>query len=705
MSPFTALPLLLLLTPHLTTSTPTPAKIAPNNHAEYTYIAIRSSSPLSVATSFNATYIGPIGELPSHHQLAIPHQDLSRRSADPIHPHHYLKRALETHPDVDWVEIQEPKRRYSKRGEDGSMGLKALGGRFGIVDPEFEAQWHILNDGAGQVGHDHNVSGAWDQGVFGKGSTVCIVDDGIYYKSTDLAANYFAEGSYDFNTHSPDAGPKDSLDRHGTRCAGEIAAVKNSVCGVGIAYEAKVSATRILFHDNHIFSCSWGPTDDGRTMEAPSTLVAEAFVNGVTNGRKGLGSVFVFASGNGGASGDDCNFDGFTNSIYTITVSSVDRYDQHPMYSEQCSANMIVMYSSADTRHNDAIATTDWSLGLTGDLCTRSHGGTSAAAPLASGVFALVNSVRPDLGWRDYQHLSVQSAVVVNRNHSSWVKNGAGRLYSHAFGYGKLDAGRIVELAKKWKKVTNQTFIETGVKKITGRDGVIPQGEGKDLKIKFLVKEDDKKVNGFGGLEHVTVTVNITHQRRGDVWVDLVSPSGSVSHLAVGRKYDSDAGGFPGWTFMTVAHWDEEVNGEWTVVVSDRDHPETTGAVQAVSIKFWGSKKDVVRIKTTASSSAGVSAGAVASSNAKISATVSVPVQAGNETVPPTNNSPRLDVGAWVGGMIGLLAGVGVLVWCLVLRKKNEGSKKKQVIVDVEGRLFQRLDDGAGYDDDYEMEE
>lgn len=35
--------------------------------------------------------------------------------------------------------------------------------------------------------------------------------------------------------------PKLWDDSHGTRCAGQIAAVKNDVCGVGIAYESKVA--------------------------------------------------------------------------------------------------------------------------------------------------------------------------------------------------------------------------------------------------------------------------------------------------------------------------------------------------------------------------------------------------------------------------------------------------------------------------------
>lgn len=35
-------------------------------------------------------------------------------------------------------------------------------------------------------------------------------------------------------------------DHHGTRCAGQIAAVKNNVCGVGIAYNSKVAGVRIV---------------------------------------------------------------------------------------------------------------------------------------------------------------------------------------------------------------------------------------------------------------------------------------------------------------------------------------------------------------------------------------------------------------------------------------------------------------------------
>lgn len=151
-------------------------------------------------------------------------------------------------------------------------------------------------------------------------------------------------------------------DHHGTRCAGQIAAQKNNLCGVGIAYKSKVAGLRILsgaitdideaaalnyaYQNTSIYSCSWGPPDDGKSMEGPGYIIKKAVVNGVLNGRDGKGSIFVFASGNGAAHGDQCNFDGYTNSIYSVTVAAVDYKGLHPYYSESCAANMVVAYSS-----------------------------------------------------------------------------------------------------------------------------------------------------------------------------------------------------------------------------------------------------------------------------------------------------------------------------------------------------------------------
>ncbi|KAJ3299211.1 pheromone processing endoprotease, partial [Blyttiomyces sp. JEL0837] len=459
--------------------------------------------------------------------------------------------------------------------EQGTKRLK-------IQDPGFVNQWHLFN--REQKGNDINVTGLWELGITGKGVTVCLIDDGIDIDHPDIKDSFFAEGSYDFNDHVDLPRPqKPNEDRHGTRCAGQIVAARNDVCGIGVAWDAKVSGIRILsgvlthadeasainyaMDKNHIYSCSWGPSDDGMSLYGPPPIVKEAFKNGIDNGRGGLGSIFVFATGNGGEEHDNCNFDGYSNSIYTISIGAIDRLNQHPLYSEQCSAQLAVTYSSND---NDYIYTSDWP-----DQCANNHGRTSAAAPLASGMFSLALSVRPDLTWRDFQYIVLRSAVVVNEDDVSWKKLPSGRFFSHKFGYGRLDGVNLVRVAQEFKKVGVQTFFETewvvlgNSSSSVGSNGLNDRDEGGDSdngilqgneipKMEGDTEEDapyfasvidivdDAKSKGsksgiskLARLEHVTVTVSISHPKRGDLEVDLVSPNNVVSHLATRRPKDN----------------------------------------------------------------------------------------------------------------------------------------------------------------------
>ncbi|SPO23613.1 probable KEX2 - endoproteinase of late golgi compartment [Ustilago trichophora] len=471
--------------------------------------------------------------------------------------------------------------------------------KFDIKDPIFTDQWHLANNR--KLGNDLNVTAVWDQEILGKGITVCLIDDGLDMHSPDLKENFYAPGSYDFNSHTELPEPRESDDQHGTRCAGEIAAVKNDVCGVGVAYQAKVSGVRILsgpisdvdeaaslnyaYQENDIYSCSWGPPDDGRSMDAPKGLIAKAMLNGVQNGRDGKGSIFVFAGGNGGASDDQCNFDGYTNSIYSMTIAAVDREGQHPWYSEMCSAIIATSWSSGSGDH---IHTTDvaWN-GV--NRCTASHGGTSAAAPLAAGVIALGLSIRPELTWRDVQHIAVRSAVKFNPEDPDWQQTQAGRHFNHKYGYGLIDAYQFVEETKRHKLVNPQAWYESPNITLPATETLITES---GTESKFLITEDQLKKANLASLEHVTVRVWITHQRRGDVNVELISPHGTKSALARSRRYDDAMTGFPGWSFMTLKHWDESPIGEWKLRVFDPAHPNKVGNLYAWSMSLWGASID-----------------------------------------------------------------------------------------------------------------
>ncbi|KAF9469262.1 peptidase S8/S53 domain-containing protein [Collybia nuda] len=484
--------------------------------------------------------------------------------------------------------------------------IKGVTQKFDIRDPMFSQQWHLVNEDYPE--HMMNVTPVWEMGFTGKGVISSVVDDGLDYTSDDLASNFDAENSYDFNEHVHLPYPSGARDRHGTRCAGQIAASKNNACGVGIAYESRVAAVRILakpitdvdeavalnygYQNVSVYSCSWGPPDNGKAMGAPSYLIKKSVLNGINNGRGGKGSIFVFASGNGGGHDDQCNFDGYTNSIYSVTVSSVDYRGQHPYYSEACAANMIVAYSSGGGRH---IVTTDKGK----NKCTTTHGGTSAAAPNAAGVFVLAVQARPDLTWRDIQYLCIETAKIINPDDSDWERTATGRLYSYKYGFGVLDAHRFVTTAQKWQLVKPQAWFVTDAvqldngrmneaKKYTGGSPIGPGG----VTSKITITKEILEGNNFEALEHINIQVWIDHTRRGDVEVEIISPGGVRSILGKSRPGDEAKSGYPGWVFMSVKHWGEDPVGDWTIKVSDQQTSIDSGRFLGWRMKFWGTTID-----------------------------------------------------------------------------------------------------------------
>lgn len=73
-------------------------------------------------------------------------------------------------------------------------------------------------------------------------------------------------------------------------------------------------------------------------------------------GRSGLGSIFVWASGNGGREKDSCNCDGYTNSIYTLSISSSTQNGNVPWYSEACSSTLATTYSSGNLNEKQIVS-------------------------------------------------------------------------------------------------------------------------------------------------------------------------------------------------------------------------------------------------------------------------------------------------------------------------------------------------------------
>lgn len=75
-----------------------------------------------------------------------------------------------------------------------------------------------------------------------------------------------------------------------------------------------------------------------------------------SQGRGGLGSIFVWAAGNGGNYGDSCNCDGYAVSPYTISVGSASELDNMPWYAEACSSTLTSTYSSGSGRERQIVS-------------------------------------------------------------------------------------------------------------------------------------------------------------------------------------------------------------------------------------------------------------------------------------------------------------------------------------------------------------
>ncbi|XP_022901691.1 furin-like protease 1 isoform X2 [Onthophagus taurus] len=503
----------------------------------------------AVARDHGFVNLGEIFEDYYHFQ----HRKVAKRS---VRSHAGKKALLAADTRVRWAQQQKAKKRVKRdlRLQDS--------------DPRWPSMWY-LNRGNGL---DMNVIPAWLEGITGKGAVVTILDDGLEKDHPDLVQNYDPMASYDVNNQDPDPSPRyDMIDsnRHGTRCAGEVAATSNnSVCALGVAHGAQVGGVRMLDGDvtdavearslslnpQHIdiYSASWGPDDDGKTVDGPGELATRAFIEGVTKGRNGKGSIFIWASGNGGRDHDNCNCDGYTNSIYSLSISSATEQGHVPWYSEACSSTLASTYSSGAVGEKQVVTT---------DLhhsCTSSHTGTSASAPLAAGICALALEANPKLTWRDMQHIVVRTARPQNLIARDWQTNGVGRNVSHSFGYGLMDAYAMVQLARTWETVPEQHKCEItashGEKQIPAKSVVV---------LNLQVTECE----GVQVLEHVQAKLTIYSHRRGDLNIQLTSPIGTRVTLLAHRPHDMTRAGFSNWPFMSVHSWGESPIGIWQLEI------------------------------------------------------------------------------------------------------------------------------------------
>ena len=345
-------------------------------------------------------------------------------------------------------------------------------------------QWHLENRAlatGAKLGPDLNVRAAWPM-TRGKDVTIAIADTGIELSHPDLVARAGGAPHWNFASNSPAATPAGTNQfwAHGTAVAGLAAATTNDIfSGAGVAPEARLAswvindaaatlvsddklaemfsyASNVVSVQNH----SW--SGGGVGLGGPTALEWEAIDAAVTRGRQGLGVVMVRSAGNDRERGASANDDGYASDPRVVAVGSVNRQGRWASYSEPGSS-ILIAAPSGETGQS-GLFTTDLTgpagfnaVGFIGDPTVADYAfnifgfsGTSASAPLISGVAALILGANPALPYQEVQQVLALSARHYDFADPTLQTNQAGFVVSDRTGFGVPDAGEAVRLALAW---------------------------------------------------------------------------------------------------------------------------------------------------------------------------------------------------------------------------------------------------------------
>jgi subtilisin-like proprotein convertase family protein len=435
-----------------------------------------------------------------------------------------------------------------------------------------------------QIGYG-KLAGEYD----GRRVKVGIFDDGIQSDHPDLVANYAAELHVSIGGRKIDPG----TGVHGTAVAGIIAAQGTSG-GLGVAHGARIAGVNIFdgaaafafgtavrqMATFDVTNNSWGAAgcySDGPDERSGIGVDFEsALTYAADRGRKGLGTIIVNAAGNDWTfDARDANTSAFNQDRHTVTVGAVTDAGMVSSYSNRSASLLVSAPSSGGSK---GITTTDVG-GYDGyDLgnATSGFGGTSAAAPVVSGVVALMLEANSRLGWRDVQEILAYSADHVGSPLKGrakgdeafrWTVNGAetfnngGLHFSNDYGFGQVDAFTAVRMAEVWslfgkaKVSKNEAEADAGGK--VGR----AIADGKSVAFTFKVTDPVE-------LEHVDLALTLSHGDVSQLRVELMSPEKTRSVLLSPGGEQQRVSNWT-WTLGSEAFRGETAKGTWTVKVTD----------------------------------------------------------------------------------------------------------------------------------------
>ena len=469
----------------------------------------------------------------------------------------------------------------------------------GIDDPLSGCGWHLYNDAAllfGADDEDINIGTVWDTNK-GNGVNVVIVDEGLDYYHEDLKDNVDTTMNHSYRNDTGDVFGEAT--GHGTAVAGVIAARDNDLGMRGVAPEATIYAYDLLsVNDTHseahaaghghvgtsVSNNSWGPKD-GPGADRTNVFWEMAVDTGLNLGSGGKGVVYVFAAGNGNNIGDWANLDEYVNYYGVVAVCAVDGLGKRRTSSEQ-GPNLWVCAPSRTLRKvNRGITTTDQF-----NRYRSNFGGTSAAAPMVSGVVALVRAADSSLTWRDVKLILANSARKNDDLPDSGWEQGALRYgsttekydYNNQYGFGVVDATAAVGLAGNWTKVPEMRTAEASY----------------DTPHLASSIERTSQVTLAGNLdftEFVEVKIDFDAGSFRDLNIELESPSGATSILTKPESTyctaDDPCVLREAFRFGSARHLGEDPRGTWKLRVADRVSGRPANTVRSWKLKVYGHRQ------------------------------------------------------------------------------------------------------------------
>ncbi len=355
-------------------------------------------------------------------------------------------------------------------------------------DELIEHQWHLKNEGFVvdanwkiKKGADAKVIDAWKRlGNTGSSDIViAIIDNGFDLNHPDLKDKVYRPFDNWSNTVNRIPGA-DSGHTHGTPCATVALAAINGKGIVGAAPNARfmpihgttfsTRATEKMFdycieNGADIISCSWGTTDSAFALNG---MKEAAIAKAARTGRKGKGSIILFAVGN-----DDLDYVNFYAAHPdVIAVAASTSKDEHASYSNRGVEVSICAPSNGDWPIIAGRASWDeglewetgnfkfWRDGRSRGNEYKHFGGTSSACPLVAGICALMLSANPDLTARDVKKILQDTADKIGA--PSEYTNG----HSKKYGYGRVNADRAVaEALRRKDEAASKSFdINVGIR-------------------------------------------------------------------------------------------------------------------------------------------------------------------------------------------------------------------------------------------------